>query len=139
MEKRQQILILTLALVVLFASIFFVVRNISTKSAVGNNQNLKENNNLQQNGSNQVLKKIDALGRIAEISEKTIVVKHSDETTTVNVDSNTSVGIFFSLDTSTPGSLADLRLGDAVKVTYDSVTKDAKIILVARPTGEAKK
>lgn len=90
-------------------------------------QNLVEK---QKNRENLVEKEVT--GNIESIQEKTLTVKNPQETVVVNINGATPVMLFVNTDKKAVGQMADLKLGDPVKVLYDETTKNAMKISVTK-------
>ena len=141
--ERKKILIVSFALVVLFASIFLIVKGIGSKNQVDNNP--APNTNVVNVGKPESQPILDQKGQetnltnvtgsVAVIGEKTMTVKNQGEekSTVVNINGSTPVMIANGKAQPVPGQMADLKKGDAVRVTYDKTTQKALMILVTRP------
>ncbi len=149
--ERKQILILTLALVVLFASIFFVARGIKENKSL-ENTSTKKLTVEQEKARTAMLSgagktKEDAkpaidivLGSVDAINKKTLTMKHLQESATVNVNDATPVMIVTEgKEEAAIGKITDIKVGDAVKVTYDKATMDTKLISLTRLSALEKK
>ncbi|MCX6761402.1 MAG: hypothetical protein NTY33_00940 [Candidatus Moranbacteria bacterium] len=136
---RKKILVLLLALVVLVGGIFFVTRSISNKNQavtapIANPvATKKEPANLFGQGTVDATKTtLDASGNVETILEKTLTIKNPNGSTVVNINGATPVMITDGKNSSVAGQMADLKVGDAVKVTYDTATKNTTLISVTK-------
>lgn len=141
---RKKILILILALTVLVGGIFFIARSINNKNQVGKpNQNKsvakKEPANIFEQDANgkKEVSATDVVGSVSVIAEKTLTVKTQKDAVVVNINGATPV-VITSGDKTITGQMADLKVGDAVKVTYDETSKNVALISVIRPNAPVK-
>lgn len=143
MKKRKQIIVLILALVVLAASIFFIARRINTK----NQENIAVKNlTAEQKAaraelfSRAVMKSggeipIDiVMGSVGVIGEKTLTIKLPQDSIVVNISDITPIMLIGTKagNEAVIGKIADIKVGDPVRVTYDKASKDAKLISVTK-------
>lgn len=132
---RKKILVLLLALVVLVGGIFFIARSISNKNqaVTAPVATKKEPANLfGKETANTAKTTLDVVGNVAIISEKTLTIKNSTQSTVVNINGATPVMITDEKNQTSASQMADLKVGDAVKVTYDQTTKNAMLISVTK-------
>ena len=123
---RKNILVLLLALVVLVGGIFFVIRR-------ANNRNMPTPTpSLSGKETHNAKTAVDVTGNIEVIGEKTVTVKNANEVTVANINGATPVMISDGKNPAVAGQMADLKLGDAVKMTYDKTTKNVMVVLVMR-------
>jgi len=135
---RKKILILTLVLVVFAGGAFLISRNTSNKKQGGTAFNpvtvKKEPVNMFGQGSGEDRGKniTDVAGAIEVIEEKTLTIKTSKEAVVVNINGVTPVMVMRTNNKAVVGQMADLKIGDAVKVTYDKITRNAVMIYLNR-------
>ncbi|MFA5962230.1 MAG: hypothetical protein WC848_06115 [Parcubacteria group bacterium] len=137
--NKKQVVVLSLALVVLFGSIYFVARKISDGNRSINPKNMTNDkkeipvNIFSQDANNQQSSANDVSGNIEKIAEKTLTIKNSRESVSVNINGATPVMISVNGNNTVLGQIADIKKDDVVRVTYDVATKNVKMILVIRP------
>ena len=134
---RKQVLILTFALVVLFASIFFLARRISGRNQIGASQGLVANNNnidlSKKDQSVQPENTTDVTGRVAVVSEKMLILRYSSGIISLNLNNDTSVAIISSSDKEpVKGKIIDIKSGDSVRIYYDKTTRNAQLVAVVK-------
>ena len=141
---RKKILILIFALVVLVGGIFFILRSIGSKNQTATKPiqtpitPKKTPANIFGQANQTQATTTDVMGSIGTIAEKTITVTHLKESTVLNITGATPVMITAGTKT-IPGQMADLKVGDAAKVTYDQTSKNVTMISIVRPEVAGKK
>ena len=139
---RKKMLILIFALVVLVGGIFVIVRSINNRNQNNSsNQTLNAKSNMfgQDSSAAKENTMTDVAGTVEVIAEKTLTIK-GQELSVVNINGSTPVMITAGASQPVAGQMADLKVGDSVKVSYDKITKNAIIISVAKtPVVEKKK
>jgi hypothetical protein len=156
---RKKSLVILLAFVILIGSIFLLVGSRSNKNTNSSKnvtgQDIKpqpapagEGKEAPEKSLIQVFEETkkteekvmdNALGVIETIAEKTLTVKQILGTAVVNIDDSTKIEITDSKNQTILGKLADLKVGDSVKIIYDKTTKNAITVSVARGQVEEKK
>jgi hypothetical protein len=141
--ERKKILILTFALVVLIGGLFFVARSVRDKGVlrrdeVAKNAPVAEKkfelgmfSDRKEAGRGRTADKV--MGSIVAIAEKTLTVKHLQNSTILNITGSTPVMIVKGKNQPVLGQVADLAVGDAVTVFYDKSTSDANMIQLMQP------
>jgi hypothetical protein len=139
---RKKVFVLSLALLVLFGGVLLIARSIGKKDVAGipvsDNKNpvttKKESANLFGKGTEEETAKniTDAVGIVEAIGEKTITVKNAENSSVVGITGATPVVITSNNAKTISGQMADLKVGDAVKVVYDKTTKNVTMITITR-------
>ncbi len=141
--ERKKVFILIFALVVLVGGIFLVARNISNKSKTtdsslpsqqtpSTNAKKEPANLFGQDTPNSKTTAADVTGTVDTIVEKTLTIKTQKDSVAVNINGATPVMLQVGNTPAKVGQLADLKKEDSVKITYDSVTLNAQLILIVR-------
>jgi hypothetical protein len=131
---RKKILLLILALVVLVGGIFLISSSINNKKQeVATTKPVatkKEPANMfrQESGEDSGKNMIDVSGTIDVIGERNLTIKTQNEAVVVNISGVTPVMVIGADNKAVVGQLADLKIGDVVKVTYDNVTRNVVMV-----------
>jgi hypothetical protein len=146
--NTKKIAIIALALIALIGGVLVIARSISNRDLFsGSGQNpmatKKEPANLFGQGSanNDKAKEMtEVTGELKMIGEKTITVKSSEvDSAVVNINGATPVMLSNNENKTTLGQMADLQIGDTVRVTYDKTTKNVNMIFVIKSQTATKK
>lgn len=139
MNKAKQVSILVLAVVLLIGGLYVIARNISQK------------NKMKTESADQAAQQLpigifshsddshvfaDVIGSVTDITEKTLTVSHLQNSTVVNINGSTSVVVLVDGKQPAIAQIADIKVGEAVKVTYNQATKNVVMISVIRPAME---
>jgi hypothetical protein len=136
---RKKILLLILVLVVLVGGIFLISSSIKDKKqgvtapnpVVATKEepvNMFRQGSGEDNGKNM----IDISGTVDVIGEKDLTVKTQNEAILVNISGVTPVMVTGADNKAVVGQIADLKVGDVIKVTYDKVTRNAVMVYLNR-------
>jgi len=153
---RKKSLIILLALAILAGSIFLLARSRNIDSGknvtdrdikpkpvlVDEGKEVPEKSLIQALGETKKTEEkvtANALGVVETIAEKTLTVKQIMGTVVISIDDLTKIEITDSSNQITLGKLADLKVGDSVKIIYDKTTKNAITVSVAKGQVEEKK
>ncbi|MFZ2226102.1 MAG: hypothetical protein WA064_01125 [Candidatus Moraniibacteriota bacterium] len=140
--NTKKVAIIALALVALIGGVFIITRNIISRESISEStQNpaiaKKEPVNLFGQGANsddKTKETTEVIGVLNIIGDKTITVKSSGaDSAVVNINGATPVMLLGNDNKATSGQMADLRIGNTVRVVYEKITKNARMIFVTKP------
>jgi len=138
--NTKKIIILVFALVVLVGAILFATRKVIDKNQKAAEPNLTENSGMEKKKETKLFGQegqgknvVSVSGNVSVISEKTLTIKTQSTPVVVNINGATPVMTINSNNNSTIAQIADLKVGDAVRLTYDQVSGNATVIYLIRP------
>ena len=136
MDKKQ-LSILIFALLVLFSGIFIITKAIQNKRGVNFGQSSMMNgkgkaNFFDRKQGDKTAEVADVIGGVDSISEKALTIKQAEAVIAVNINGSTPVMIATGDKQETAGQVADIKTNDTVRVSYDKVSKDARLIVILR-------
>ena len=133
--ERKKMLIVIFALVVLLGSVVFAARRIADKDRNNNpksTQNNTKNDVTPGQGTKADSDTANIMGTIKKIEGKSLTIGVMENLTVVNIDGSTPVRIVEGKNPIVTGQVADLKVGDAVSVTFGKTTKNATVIFITR-------
>lgn len=135
--RLKQMFILVLALTVLFGGIFFIARSISNKEQLAVPEQMipvieKE---VPEEIPKELIDKANEVvdfGSVERIDGELLTLKRIEGLTDFNISSITQVVIDSGDGKAVTGQLADLKIGELVRYTYNTETKNVTEISIVR-------
>ena len=133
MDRKKTFLILLLVMLIIVAGIVFY--GLKTPKEVTDQNNSQANSkpvatNLFSQNMDSTKKIASLTGTVDKIAEKTLSVKDTKTSTSVNINGATPVMHKQKDGTLKVGQIADLKTNDSIKVEYDIETKNVQLITI---------